>query len=320
MKPVIYVTRKVPEDVLQSYRALFNIRMWEETEQPVPRSVLLREISQADGLLCMLTESIDQECLAAAKNLKVVANMAVGYDNVNVEAAHERGIVVTNTPDVLTETTADLTFALLSATARRIVEASDYIRNGNWTNWSPYLLAGSDIHGKTIGIAGLGKIGEAVARRAKGFGMSILYHNRSRKEKAEQELGAVYKGFTEMLQESDFVVSLVPLTDETAAMFDETAFQNMKSSAIFINVSRGGTMDEEALLQALTTQRIRAAGLDVFAEEPISPEHPLLGLQNVVCLPHIGSASETARTKMLELCLTNLNAVLHGQEPLTPVP
>ncbi|MFD1361455.1 2-hydroxyacid dehydrogenase [Lentibacillus salinarum] len=319
MKPVVYVTRKIPDDVLQPYREVFNIRMWEKEDKPVPRDILLREAAKADGLLCLLTESVDKELLAAAKNLKVVANMAVGYDNIDVEAARSNGVVVTNTPDVLTETTADLTFALLMATARRVVEAADYIREGKWDYWSPYLLAGSDIHGKTIGIAGMGRIGEAVARRAKGFGMSIQYNNRSRKEKAEQELSAVYKNFTAMLQGSDFIVSLVPLTQKTAQMFDEEAFRNMKSSAIFVNVSRGGTVDEQALYDALTNGQIRAAGLDVFDQEPISPEHPLVGLQNVVCLPHIGSASEATRTKMLKLSLDNLKAVLDGEKAITPV-
>src|SRR5699024_8929989 len=319
MKPVIYVTRKIPDEVLQPYRDSFEFRMWEKEDVPVPRDVLLKEAASADGVLCLLTETIDHEFLAAAKNLKIVANMAVGYDNIDVEAAREHDVVVTNTPDVLTETTADLTFALLMATARRLVEAADYIRDGEWEYWTPYLLAGSDIHGKTIGIVGMGRIGEAGGRRVRGFGMSSLYHNRSRQEKAEQELGAVYSDFTDLLQKADFVVSLVPLTEQTAKMFDRDAFNNMKSSAIFINVSRGGTVDEEALYDALAANEIQAAGLDVFANEPISSEHQLLELDNVVCLPHIGSASEATRTKMLELCLDNLKAVLNGEEAITPV-
>lgn len=319
MKPVIYVTRKIPNDVLKPYEDVFDIRMWDHEDVPVPRDVLLREVESADGVLCLLTEKIDRDFLIAAKNLKIVANMAVGYDNIDVEAAREQGVVVTNTPDVLTETTADLTFALLMTTARRIVEATDYIREGKWEHWSPYLLAGSDIHGKTIGIVGMGRIGEAVARRAKGFDMSVLYHNRSRKGNVEQELDASYRDFTDLLQEADYVVSLVPLTAETTKMFDREAFQNMKSSAIFINVSRGGTVDELALYDALVNHDIQAAGLDVFDQEPISPDHPLMGLNNVVCLPHIGSASIETRTRMLKLCLDNLKAVLNGEEAITPV-
>ncbi|SFD94287.1 glyoxylate reductase [Lentibacillus persicus] len=319
MKPVIYITRKIPETILQPYQDAFEFRMWEKENEPVPRDVLLREITSVDGVFCLLSEKVDREFLDAASNLKIVANMAVGYDNIDVEEAHNRGVTVTNTPDVLTETTADLTFGLMMATARRMVEASDYIRDGNWKYWSPYLLAGSDIHHKTIGIVGMGRIGEAVARRAKGFGMSILYHTRTRKEEAEQELGAVHRGFTELLHEADFVVSLVPLNNETAKMFNEEAFKHMKSSAIFVNASRGGVVDEDALVEALTVNEIQGAGLDVFANEPISPEHPLVGLDNVVCLPHIGSASADTRTKMIELCLDNLRAVLSGKDAITPV-
>ncbi|GGK05302.1 D-glycerate dehydrogenase [Lentibacillus kapialis] len=319
MKPVIYVTRKVPDEVLQPYQDLFEWRMWEKEDVPVPRDVLLREVASADGVLCLLTETVDREFLAAGKNLKIVANMAVGYDNIDVEAAHEHGVVVTNTPDVLTETTADLTFALMMATARRLIEAADYIREGKWEYWTPYLLAGSDIHGKTIGIVGMGRIGEAVARRAKGFGMSILYHNRSRKENVERELGADYRDFPELLQEADFIISLTPLTKQTSKMFNQEAFNMMKSSAIFVNASRGGTVDEQALYDALTNNDIRAAGLDVFVNEPISPEHPLVELENVVCLPHIGSASAATRTEMLELCLDNLKAVVNGYDAITPV-
>ncbi|TFJ92777.1 2-hydroxyacid dehydrogenase [Lentibacillus salicampi] len=319
MKSVIYITRKIPDALLRPYQDSFTFRMWDKENVPVPRDVLLREVAAADGVLCLITESIDREFLAAAQHLKIVANMAVGYDNIDVDAAREHGVVVTNTPDVLTETTADLTFALMMATARRIVEAADYIREGKWDYWAPYLLAGSDIHDKTIGIVGMGRIGEAVARRAKGFGMSILYHNRSRKNHAEQELGAFYSDFPELLQEADFVVSLVPLTEQTSEIFNQDAFKQMKSSAVFVNVSRGGTVDEQALYEALTSREIRAAGLDVFTNEPISPEHPLLGLDNVVCLPHIGSASAATRTSMIELCFDNLQAVMNGERVITPV-
>ncbi|TRM13041.1 D-glycerate dehydrogenase [Lentibacillus cibarius] len=319
MKPVIYVTRKIPDDLLEPYREYADFHMWEKEDTPVPRDVLLREAASADGVLCLLTESIDREFLDVAGNLKIVANMAVGYDNIDVQAAKERDIVVTNTPDVLTETTADLTFALLMATARGIVEATDYVREGRWKHWSPYLLAGSDVYGKKIGIVGMGRIGEAVARRAAGFHMPILYHNRSRKKTAEQELGATYLAFADLLKEADYVVSLVPLTNDTQKLFNKNAFEQMKDSAIFINASRGGTVDEEALHEALVNKQIRAAGLDVFDQEPISPDHPLAKLDNTVCLPHIGSASEETRSKMINLCLDNLTAVLKGDTPITPV-
>ncbi|GAA0588526.1 D-glycerate dehydrogenase [Virgibacillus siamensis] len=319
MKPVIYVTRKIPECLLEPYQGQFAFRMWEKSEEPIPRDVLMEEVKDADGLLCLLTEQIDRDLLDQAERLKIVANMAVGFDNVDIAAAAEKGITVTNTPDVLTATTADLTFALLMASARRIVEASAYIKKDAWENWSPYLLAGADIHHKTIGIVGMGRIGQAVGRRAKGFDMDVFYHARSRKPDAEREIDAVYKDLDELLAEADFVVCLVPLTDETEHLFDREAFKKMKRSAVFVNVSRGGTVDEDALYDALTDGTIRAAGLDVFKGEPIGADHQLVQLENVVALPHIGSASEETRSKMLKLCLDNLAAVFNGDEALTPV-
>lgn len=318
-KPLIYITRKMPLELLKPYDGDFTFQMWEKEDTPVPREILLEKAEQADGLLCMISERIDRELLERGKRLKIVANMAVGYDNVDIEAAKEHNIMVTNTPDVLTETTADLTFGLLMATARRMMEASDYIRDDKWGQWSPFLLAGSDIHHKIIGIVGMGRIGEAVARRAKGFNMSVLYHNRSRKQKTEKEIGAVYTSFNELMEKADFIVSLVPLTNETAEIFNEQAFQMMKKTAIFINASRGGTMDEEALYNALQTKEIAAAGLDVFAEEPIRSNHPLVRLDNIVCLPHIGSATMETRAEMFDLCLKNIQSFLHHNEPKTPV-
>jgi glyoxylate reductase len=259
------------------------------------------------------------DLLEAGKNLKVVANMAVGFDNIDVEAATKNGIYICNTPDVLTETTADLTFALLTAAARRIVEAAEFVKEGNWKSWSPFLLAGQDIYNKTIGICGMGKIGEGVARRAKGFGMEILYHNRTRKLETEQELGAKYCSFDSLLESSDFVVALTPLTSETRHLFNQSAFRKMKASAIFINASRGAVADEEALIDALKTQEIAGAGLDVFAEEPISADHPLLKLPNVVALPHIGSASLETRMAMISVCADNIDRVLKGKDPRTIV-
>ncbi|WP_099160009.1 2-hydroxyacid dehydrogenase [Virgibacillus ndiopensis] len=318
-KPLIYITRKIPNEVIESYFDSFDIRMWERADIPVPRDLLLKEMEHADALLCLLTESIDKELLEKATKLKIVANMAVGYDNVNIIAARNKGIIVTNTPDVLTDTTADLTFTLLMATARRIVEGNNFIKQDKWEHWSPLLLAGSDIHHKTIGIVGMGRIGQAVAKRAKGFEMEILYHNRSRNFEAEQEFQATFCKIDELLDKSDFVVSLVPLTKETRYMFNKTSFQKMKSSAIFINVSRGQVVDEAALYNALTSKEIAAAGLDVFGEEPIRSDHPLLNLENVLCLPHIGSASVETRMEMIALCLENISRVFNGKEPKTPV-
>lgn len=319
IKPLVYITRKIPEYLLKPYENQLSFRMWEDEEKPVPREVMLNEIKHANGMLCLITEKIDHDFIKSASHLKIIANMAVGYDNIDVSVAKKHQIIVTNTPDVLTETTADLTFSLLMATARRLIEASDLIRKDQWGDWSPFMLAGTDIHRQTIGIVGMGRIGEAVARRAKGFAMNILYHNRNRKPEVEDELGASYVSFQELLEKSDFVVSLVPLSAKTNKMFNQQAFKTMKSTAIFINVSRGGVVDELSLVEALKSGDIKAAGLDVFAEEPIASDHPFVNLPNVVCLPHIGSASKTTRENMLKLCLDNLSAVLTGGEPLTPV-
>lgn len=318
-KPTIYITRKIPSHLLAPYKDRFHFSMWTEETKPVPRQVLFKEAKKADGLLCLLTEKIDHAFLAHASHLKVIANMAVGYDNVDVEAAKTHHIPITNTPDVLTETTADLTFSLLMATARRLVEASDVIRNNEWGEWSPFMLAGSDIHHQTIGIVGMGRIGEAVARRAKGFNMNVVYHNRTRKKEAERLSDATYMSFDTLLSEADFVVSLVPFTAQTENLFNAQAFEKMKSSAIFINVSRGGVVDEEALYYALLSKQIKAAGLDVFKNEPIANSHPLAGLPNAVLLPHIGSATIATREKMLTLCLDNIRAVFSGEDPITPV-
>ncbi|MBB5324374.1 glyoxylate reductase [Anoxybacillus tepidamans] len=314
-KPYIFITRKLPEEVIAPLTEIGQVTMWPHEDVPVAREVLLAEAKKADALLTMLSDCIDREVMEAGTNLKVVANMAVGFDNIDVPVATEYGVAVCNTPDVLNNTTADLTFALLLATARRLVEAAEYMKAGEWKSWSPFLLAGTDVHHKTIGIVGLGKIGQAVAKRAKGFEMSILYHNRTRNEEAERQLGAVYCTFPELLQASDFVVCLTPLTAETRHLFNRQAFQLMKRSAIFINASRGAVVDEEALYEALVNGEIAGAGLDVFAEEPVDPSHPLLSLKNVVALPHIGSASKETRVKMMERSCRNIIAVLKGETP-----
>lgn len=319
MKPYIYITRKLPEETIMDLTELFEVKMWDHEDIPAPREVILKEAQKASALITMLSDKIDEEVLSAGEGLKVVSNLAVGFDNIDLEAATKHGIIVTNTPDVLTETTADLTFALLMSAARRIAEAAEYIKAGKWGGWSPYLLAGHDVYGKTIGIVGMGKIGEAVARRAKGFGMEILYHNRSRKQDAEKELGAVYSSFEDLVVKADFVVSLAPLTQETRNLFTADVFAKMKKSAIFINAGRGPVVDEQALYEALKNGEIAAAGLDVFEKEPISADHPLLELPNVTAIPHIGSASTETRTTMIKLCCTNVKAVLTGDSPKTIV-
>lgn len=318
-KPIVYITRKVPEELLAPYEEQLQFKMWEAESTPVAQEVLYEEVKEAQAMLCLLTEEIDAAFLTHASHLNIISNMAVGYDNIDVVAAKERGIIVTNTPDVLTETTADLAFTLLLTTARRIIEASNTIKEDNWGDWAPFMLAGSDVFAKKIGIIGMGRIGEAVGRRAKGFGMDILYHNRSRNDEIESELGATYGSFTEVIAEADFIVSLIPFTEDTADIFNEAAFAQMKTSAIFINVSRGGVVDEQALYHALKNNVIKAAGLDVFKSEPIDSSHLLASLPNAVLLPHIGSASVQTREKMIQLCLENISRVCKGESPLTQV-
>ncbi|MCA0984516.1 D-glycerate dehydrogenase [Halobacillus yeomjeoni] len=318
-KPKVLITRQLPSEILDSYRDRLVFDVWEDEHTPIPESMLKEKSRKVDGMLTMLTDPVDESLIRNSQNLKIVANLAVGYDNVDVRAANKHGVAVTNTPDVLTETTADLTFGLLLSSARRIVEAQKYIEEGKWEHWSPLLLAGKEVHHKTIGIFGMGRIGEAVARRAKGFGMKILYHNRSRKTEAEETLGASYVSFDELLNQSDFVLSMAPLTEDTYHIFNKAAFEKMKSDAIFINTSRGKTMDEKALFDAVKSGVIAGAGLDVFENEPIDPSHPLLGLDQVVCLPHIGSASIETRNRMMELCLDNIVRCFEGKKLLTPV-
>ncbi|MGG1663035.1 2-hydroxyacid dehydrogenase [Brevibacillus sp. NRS-1366] len=315
-KPQVFVTRKLTDEVIAMLETVASVEQWTE-EYPIPRELLLDRVEHVDAVLTMLTERVDEELLTKAKNLRIVANMAVGYDNIDLAACKRHGVVVTNTPDVLTEATADLAFALLMATGRRVTEANRFLLNGEWTSWSPMLLAGQNVYGATLGIIGMGRIGEAVARRARGFGMRILYHNRNRKHQAEEETGALLVGLETLLQESDYVVLLTPLTDETRLLMGDREFSLMKETSVFINVSRGGTVDEAALYRALVEKKIWAAGLDVFQIEPVPPDNPLLSLPNVVALPHIGSATLQTRVEMAKLAAANIVAVLSEKEPLS---
>ncbi|MCA0172221.1 2-hydroxyacid dehydrogenase [Bacillus sp. RAR_GA_16] len=314
MKPKVYLTRKLPDEIINQLSEKCELRMWWSEEEPVPRAVLEREIQEVDGLFCMLTEEIDHSLLENASKLKVVANMAVGYNNIDIKAAKEKGVVVTNTPGVLTETTADLTFALLMATARRIPEASTYLREGKWEAWSPMQLTGQDVYGSTLGIIGMGRIGEAVAKRARGFNMEVLYHNRRRNQDAEEEMELQFVELDDLLKTADFVCVLTPLTSETKNLIGLKELRMMKKTAILINTARGGIVNEEALYHALKEGDIWGAGLDVFEEEPVALDHPLLSLSNLVTLPHIGSASIKTRMKMAEVAAENLMKVLGGEE------
>ena len=318
-RPRVFVTRRLPDDALADLAAQTDLHVWPEEGVAMPRDALLNEARQSEGLLTVLTDRIDEELLAAAPRLKVVANMAVGYDNIDLEAAHRHGVTITNTPGVLDETTAYLAFALLLATARRLTEAERLLRQGQWKGWSPLWLAGKDVYGAVLGIVGLGRLGQAVARRARGFGMKVLYAGRRRNPPAETELGVEYRTLPDLLRESDFVSLHVPLTEETRGLIGKGELALMKPDAILINTARGAVVDEAALIEALSGGRLLAAGLDVFAVEPLPSDHPLLGLPNVVALPHLGSASVATRTRMARLAADNLLAVIGGEEPLNRV-
>lgn len=314
--PKVIATREIPEAGL---RLLEDFDVTVLSEAPPDRDELLEAVRGASGILSILTETIDAEVMdAAGEDLKVVSNLAVGLDNIDIEAANERGIVVTNTPGVLDETTADTAFMLLLAAARRLGEAERFLRAGKWNAWGPKQFTGPDVWGKTLGIVGFGRIGQAVARRAKGFGMDVLYTARSRKEEAEKEIGARYAYLDELLESSDFVSIHTPLTEETQHLIGKSELEVMKSGAVLVNTSRGPVVDESALADALENGGIFAAGLDVYEEEP--KVHPkLLKLENVVLVPHIGSASIETRDKMAMLAARNLRAVLDGEEPRNPV-
>jgi len=312
MKPKVYVTRQVPEAGIAKLKSECEVEIW-EGELPVPRDVLLEKVRDIDGLYCLLTERIDQGLLDAAPRLRVVSNMAVGYDNINVAACTARGIPVGNTPGVLTETTADLTFALLMAAARRIVEGMDYVRARRWKTWGPMLLMGQDVYAATLGIIGLGRIGQAVARRARGFNMRILYHDVRRMTEAEAGLDVTFVDMDTLLAESDFVTVHVNLTEATYHLIGREALRKMKPTAVLVNAARGGVVDPQALYEALRDGEIGYAALDVAEPEPIPEDDPLLSLPNCIVVPHIASASVATRTKMATMAAENLLAGLRGQ-------
>ena len=312
----VFATFPLPQSAAALLRPIARLDTY-RGPQPIPRRKLLAGVSEAEGLLCLLTERVDAELLAHAPRLRVVANCAVGYDNVDLAAAAARGIVVTNTPDVLTESSADLAFALMLAAARRVVEGDRFVRSGRWRGWRPDQLLGCDVHGATLGIIGLGRIGSAVARRARGFGMRILYWNHRRLRRPAG--GARYASLRRLLATSDFVSIHVPLSATTRHLIGARELALMKPTAILVNTSRGPVVDERALVMALVERRIGAAGLDVFEREPAVPA-ALRALPNVVLTPHVASATTATRTAMALLAARNLAAVLANRAPLTPVP
>ena len=310
----VLVTGNLPDDVAAPLNEQFEVSLHGQ-DKPMAPDAILAGVNAADGLLCMITDTVDAELLDSAPNLKMVANFGVGYNNIDVAAATDRGIMVTNTPGVLTDATADLAMALILAVGRRVVEGDQHTRKGAFKFWAPYYFLGHEISGKTLGIVGMGRIGEAVARRAKGFDMPLLYHNRNRLPvDREQVLGVRYVDLQTLLQQSDFVSLHVPLTSETQHMIGPQELEAMKPSAFLINSSRGPVVDEGALLTALHEKKIGGAGLDVYENEPVLT--PGLGLlDNVVLLPHMGSATEETRRRMGAMAVENMVAGLKGKTP-----
>jgi lactate dehydrogenase-like 2-hydroxyacid dehydrogenase len=319
-RPRTFIARLIPDEGLDPLRAATDADIWPD-DLPPPREELLKRIAGVDGVLALLTDRVDDEFLdAAGPGLKVVSNYAVGFDNVDVAACTRRGVAVGNTPGVLTDTTADLAWTLLMAAARRIVEGADYVRADRWKTWGPLLLLGPDVHGATIGIVGFGRIGQAVARRAMGFGMKILYHDLQRAEAAvEAAYGATFLPLEELLAQSDFVSLHVNLTDVTRHLISADTLRLMKPTAVLVNTARGPVVDSMALVDALRDGVIAAAALDVTDPEPMPASHPLVSLPNCLIVPHIASASRATRGKMAAMAAANLLAGVRGERLPTPV-
>ncbi|MDA4135635.1 MAG: D-glycerate dehydrogenase [Thaumarchaeota archaeon] len=312
----VYVTsNEVPEEALDMVRKVAEVKINENYGTP-SKETLLREVVDIDGLFCNITEKVDAQLLDAGKKLKIVASMSVGFDHIDLDAATKNGILATHTPGVLTEAVADETFGLMLAVARRLVEADVYVREGSWKlKWSPMLLVGRDVYGKTLGIYGLGRIGIAVAKRAKGFGMKIIYYDAFRNEEAEKTLGIEFKLKEDVIKEADYLSVHVPLLPETKNSISTEELKMMKRTAFLINTARGGVVDEKALIDALRSGTIAGAALDVFEKEPVDTDNPLLKMKNVVVAPHLASGSIESRTAMAVLAAQNLVAGLKGEVP-----
>jgi glyoxylate reductase len=314
-KPKIFVTRELPERGLKIVREHFDTEVWPEYAPP-PKKVIIEKARNVDALASLLSDKIDAEVFDAAPKLKIVTQLAVGFDNIDIPEATKRGIYVTNTPEVLTDTTADFAWTLLMAVARRVVEADKYVRTGQWkVGWHPAMLAGRDVYGATIGVVGAGRIGYAVAKRAKGFDMKILFYDVIPRPEMEKDLGAKKVDLDTLLKESDFVSIHVPLMKETHHLINAEKLKLMKKTAYLINNSRGPVIDEKALYEALKNGQIAGAGLDVFEQEPAPVDNPLLKFDNVVVAPHISSASLETRSQMAEMVAENLVAFFEGRKP-----
>jgi len=313
-KPTVFVTRRIPDAGLDRIRQHCDAEVWPE-QLPPPYELLRQKVAGCDGLVSLLTDRIDAPLLDAAPRLKVVSNFAVGFNNVDVAAATARGVAVGNTPGVLTDATADMAFCLLIAAARRVVEGHDYGKAGRWKTWEPLGHLGQDLHGRTLGVVGMGRIGFALARRChRGWDMRVLYHDKYCNELAERQLGATQVDLDTLLAESDFVSVHTDLNDQTRGLFNLARFRQMKRTAVFVNTARGPIVVEKDLVEALKTGVIFAAGLDVTDPEPPAPDGPLYSLPNLVVAPHIASATVGTRNAMAEICANNLLAGLAGQK------
>jgi glyoxylate reductase len=311
--PNLVITRKLPETAMQFLDGKAKVDIWKH-ERPMPRKEFLNRIKGKDGLICLLSDTIDREAMDQGSDLKVIANYAVGYDNIDVDCATEKGIFVLNTPGVLTDATADLAFALILSTSRRISESDRYVRDGKFKYWGPELMLGKDVWKATLGVIGAGKIGRAVLERGKGFSMKLLYNSRTRKPELEEDLGARFVSMDELLEESDFISLNCPLTSQTRHLIGRKEFQKMKDDAILINTARGPVVDEKSLVEALNKGMLAGAGLDVYEYEPrVSDE--LLGMENVVMAPHIGSATHSTRNKMARMSAEGVMKILSGGLP-----
>ena len=313
----VYVARDIHHEAIEKLREKFDVDV-NPNDRELTREELIDIVPKYDGILSMLSNRIDREIIDLATNVEIFADYSVGYNNFDTEYAKEKGIIMTNTPGVLTDATADLAFALFISAARRVVEADSYIRNGLFKEWKPTLLLGKEIRGKTLGVIGFGRIGQAFAERAKGFGVNIVYYNRSRKPDAEERLGASYMELDELLQTSDFISVHTPLSEETHHFIGEREISLMKDDAILINTSRGPVVDEQALIRALQAGKFFSVALDVYENEPEVPSE-LIAMKNVVLLPHIGSATEETRKKMAMIAANNIIEVLEGRPPISPV-
>jgi glyoxylate reductase len=312
-KAKLFITHPLYPESRTLLQSACDCEFWNKQERPTPQEVLAR-VKDKEGLVCLLTERVGEELIRVAPKLRIVANVAVGYDNVDVPTCTKRGVVVTNTPGVLDETTADFAWALMLAVARRVVEADQYVRAGSWQGWNFDQYCGTDVWGKTLGIIGFGRIGRAMARRAAGFGMRVIYHSRNRATpEVEKELNAEYRDMNTLLSETDFVSLHVPLNSDTRQLLDAAKFFRMKPTAFLINTARGPIVDEAALVHALEAKKIAGAGLDVFEQEPFI--HPGLKRPNVVMAPHLGSASNETRGRMAMVAAQNAVALFQGQRP-----